>query len=39
MTNYYRHENQLLPASWSIAFKALQDKTAERGAKGKNTFK
>ena len=30
---------QLLPASWSIAFKALQDKTAERGAKGKNTFK
>lgn len=30
---------QLLPASWSIAYKALQDKTAERGAKGKNTFK
>ncbi len=30
---------QLLPSSWSIAYKALQDKTAERGAKGKNTFK
>ena len=30
---------QLLPASWSIAYKALQDKNAERGAKGKNTFK
>ena len=30
---------QLLPASWSIAYKALQDKNAERAAKGKNTFK
>ena len=30
---------QLLPASWSIAYKALQDKSAERGAKGKNTYK
>ena len=30
---------QLLPASWSIAYKALQDKAAERKAKGKNTFK
>jgi hypothetical protein len=30
---------QLLPASWSIAYKALQDKTAERGAKGKNLAK
>ena len=40
--NFYDSEStgtQLLPASWSIAFKALQDKTAERGAKGKNTFK
>lgn len=30
---------QLLPSSWSIAYKALQDKAAERSAKGKNTFK
>ena len=30
---------KLLPSSWSIAYKALQDKTADRGAKGKNTFK
>ena len=30
---------QLLPSSWSIAYKALQDKNAERSAKGKNTFK
>ncbi len=40
--NFYNSEStgtKLLPASWSIAFKALQDKTAERGAKGKNTFK
>jgi len=40
--NFYDSEStgtQLLPASWSIAFKALQDKTAERRAKGKNTFK
>ena len=40
--NFYDSEStgtQLLPASWSIAYKALQDKTAERGAKGKNTFK
>lgn len=32
-------ETQLLPSSWSIAYKALQDKTAERGAKGKSLFK
>ena len=40
--NFYDSEStgtKLLPASWSIAYKALQDKTAERGAKGKNTFK
>jgi len=40
--NFYDSEStgtQLLPSSWSIAYKALQDKTAERGAKGKNTFK
>ena len=40
--NFYDSEStgtQLLPASWAIAYKALQDKTAERGAKGKNTFK
>ena len=30
---------KLLPASWSIAYKALQDKTAERGAKGKSLAK
>jgi hypothetical protein len=40
--NFYDSEStgtQLLPSSWSIAYKALQDKTADRGAKGKNTFK
>jgi|TARA_R110000824_G_scaffold225287_5_gene412906 hypothetical protein len=38
--NFYDSDaGQLLPASWSIAYQALQDKTAERGAKGKNTFK
>ena len=40
--SFYSSEStgtQLLPSSWSIAYKALQDKTAERGAKGKNTFK
>ena len=36
---YDSDAGNLLPASWSIAYKALQDKTAERGAKGKNTFK
>jgi hypothetical protein len=30
---------KLLPSSWSIAYKAWQDKTAERGAKGKNLAK
>ena len=30
---------QLLPASWSIAYKALQDKAAERASKGKSLFK
>ena len=40
--NFYDSEStgtQLLPSSWSIAYKALQDKTADRSAKGKNTFK
>lgn len=40
--NFYNSEStstKLLPSSWSIAYKALQDKTADRGAKGKNTFK
>lgn len=40
--NFYDSEStgtKLLPASWSIAYKALQDKTADRRAKGKNTFK
>ena len=40
--NFYNSEStgtKLLPASWSIAYQALLDKTAERGAKGKNTFK
>jgi hypothetical protein len=40
--SFYSSEStgtQLLPSSWSIAYKALQDKSAERGAKGKNTFK
>jgi hypothetical protein len=38
--NFYDSDTgtQLLPSSWSIAYKALQDKTADRGAKGKNTF-
>ena len=36
---YDSDAGNLLPASWSIAYKALEDKTAERGAKGKNTFK
>jgi|TARA_E500000331_G_C17164276_1_gene673076 hypothetical protein len=36
---YDSDAGQLLPASWSIAYKALQDKAAERSAKGKNTFK
>ena len=36
---YDSDAGNLLPASWSIAYKALQDKNAERGAKGKNTFK
>jgi hypothetical protein len=39
---FYNSEStntKLLPSSWSIAYKALQDKTADRGAKGKNTFK
>ncbi len=40
--NFYNSEStstKLLPSSWSIAYKALQDKAADRGAKGKNTFK
>ena len=40
--SFYNSEStgtKLLPASWSIAYKALQDKNADRGAKGKNTFK
>lgn len=40
--NFYNSEStgtKLLPASWSIAHQALLDKTADRGAKGKNTFK
>ncbi len=40
--NFYDSEStgtQLLPSSWSIAYKALQDKAADRAAKGKNTFK
>ena len=36
---YDSDAGNLLPASWSIAYKALQDKTVERSAKGKNTFK
>lgn len=36
---YDSDAGNLLPASWSVAYKALQDKTADRGAKGKNTFK
>ena len=38
--NFYDTEaGQLLPSSWSIAFKALQDKHTDRAAKGKNLFK
>jgi len=38
--DFYDSEvGQLLPASWSIAYKALQDKTAERKAKGKSLYK
>ena len=38
--NFYDSDaGNLLPASWSIAYKALQDKTAERGAKGKSLAK
>jgi len=36
---YDSEVGKLLPASWSIAYKALQDKTAERGAKGKSLAK
>ena len=35
--NFYNSSaGQLLPASWSIAYKALQDKIAQRGSLGKN---
>ena len=38
--NFYDSDvGQLLPASWSIAYKALQDKHADRAAKGKSLFK
>tara|TARA_R110000744_G_scaffold18409_3_gene49455 strand:+ start:1679 stop:2473 length:795 start_codon:yes stop_codon:yes gene_type:complete len=38
--NFYDSEfGQLLPASWSIAYKALQDKHDERSEKGKSLFK
>ena len=38
--NFYNSDaGNLLPASWSIAYKALQDKTADRAAKGKNIAK
>ena len=38
---FYNSETggQLLPASWSIAYKALQDKAEERASKGKSLFK
>ena len=36
---YDSDAGKLLPSSWSIAYKALQDKTAERGDKGKSLFK
>ena len=36
---YNSDAGKLLPSSWSIAYKALQDKTAERSAKGKNLAK
>ena len=40
--SFYNSEStgtKLLPASWSIAYKAWQDKTADRGAKGKSLAK
>ena len=39
--NFYKSAtgDNLLPASFSIALKALQDKTADRQAKGKNIYK
>ena len=38
--NFYDTEvGQLLPASWSIAYKALQDKHDDRASKGKSLFK
>ena len=38
--NFYDSDvGQLLPASWSIAYKALQDKHDERAEKGKSLFK
>jgi hypothetical protein len=38
--NFYDSDaGQLLPASWSIAYKALQDKHDERAGKGKSLFK
>ena len=40
--NFYNSEStgtKLLPVSWSIAYKAWQDKTAARGAKGKSLAK
>ena len=40
--SFYNSEStgtKLLPSSWSIAYKAWQDKTAERGAKGKSLAK
>jgi len=38
--NFYDSDaGQLLPASWSIAYKALQDKHDERSSKGKSLFK
>tara|TARA_B100000886_G_scaffold18884_2_gene12174 strand:+ start:21414 stop:22223 length:810 start_codon:yes stop_codon:yes gene_type:complete len=40
--SFYKSEStgtRLLPSSWSIAYKAWQDKTAERGAKGKSLAK
>tara|TARA_Y100001937_G_scaffold103023_1_gene141881 strand:- start:102 stop:911 length:810 start_codon:yes stop_codon:yes gene_type:complete len=40
--SFYNSEStgtKLLPSSWSIAYKAWQDKTADRGAKGKSLAK
>ena len=38
--NFYDSDvGQLLPASWSIAYKALQDKHDDRAGKGKSLFK